>query len=143
VDLNFMLSFIKGIEPRDQLESTLAAQMAAVHMAMMKFAEILPTQENLPQVEAAERAINRFARTFTAQMETFKRYRSNGEQSVTVQHVSVKEAGHESNANQSPHETAPRKASSRLALIHSKTAPTEIIGASPRPPTSVKRKLSQ
>jgi hypothetical protein len=30
---NFMLSVIKGIEPRDQVEAMLAAQMAAVHMA--------------------------------------------------------------------------------------------------------------
>jgi hypothetical protein len=32
-DLNFMVSVIKGIEPRDQVESMLAAQMAAIHMA--------------------------------------------------------------------------------------------------------------
>src|SRR5262249_1818977 len=36
--LNFMLSVIKGIEPRDQLEAMLAAQMAAVHVASMTFA---------------------------------------------------------------------------------------------------------
>jgi hypothetical protein len=35
--LNFMLSVIKGIEPRDQLEAMLAAQMAAVHVATMTF----------------------------------------------------------------------------------------------------------
>jgi hypothetical protein len=29
--LNFMLAMIKGIEPRDQIEAMLAAQMAAVH----------------------------------------------------------------------------------------------------------------
>ena len=33
--LNFMLSVIKGIESRDQLEAMLAAQMAAVHVATM------------------------------------------------------------------------------------------------------------
>jgi hypothetical protein len=35
---NFMLSIVKGIEPRDQIEAMLAAQMAAVHMASMTFA---------------------------------------------------------------------------------------------------------
>jgi hypothetical protein len=30
---NFMLSVVKGIDPRDQIEAMLAAQMAAVHMA--------------------------------------------------------------------------------------------------------------
>jgi hypothetical protein len=33
--LNFMLSVIKGIKPRDQVEAMLAAQMAAVHMATL------------------------------------------------------------------------------------------------------------
>jgi len=36
--LNFMLSIVKGIEPRDQVEAMLAAQMAAVHMSTMTFA---------------------------------------------------------------------------------------------------------
>ena len=44
--LNFMLSVIKGIEPRDQLEAMLAAQMAAVHVASMTFARRLAHVEN-------------------------------------------------------------------------------------------------
>jgi hypothetical protein len=40
--LNFMLSVIKGIQPRDQLEAMLAAQMAGVHMAMMTFTATCP-----------------------------------------------------------------------------------------------------
>ena len=36
--LNFMLAIVTGIEPRDQLEAMLAAQMAAVHNAAMTFA---------------------------------------------------------------------------------------------------------
>ena len=35
--LNFMLAIVKGIEPRDQVEAMLAAQMAAVHNATMTF----------------------------------------------------------------------------------------------------------
>ena len=35
--INFMLSVVKGIEPRDQIEAMLAAQMAAVHNATMTF----------------------------------------------------------------------------------------------------------
>jgi hypothetical protein len=92
-DLNFMLSFIKGIEPRDQIESTLAAQMATIHMAMMRLTQNLALTDSLPQQDSAERAINRFARTFMAQVEGFKRYRSGGEQKVTVQHVSVNQGG--------------------------------------------------
>jgi hypothetical protein len=34
--LNFMLAVVKGVEPKDQVEAMLAAQMAAVHNATMK-----------------------------------------------------------------------------------------------------------
>ena len=37
----------------------------------------------------AERALNKLARAFLSQMETLKRYRTGGEQKVTMQHVPV------------------------------------------------------
>ncbi len=48
-DVNFMLSVIKGIEPKDQLETMLAAQMATVHMATMTFASRLAHVESIEQ----------------------------------------------------------------------------------------------
>ena len=91
--LNFMLSVVKGIEPEDEVESMLAAQMAAVHMATMTFARRLAHVETLPQQDSAERAFNRLARTFTTQIEALKRYRTGGEQKVTVEHVHVHQGG--------------------------------------------------
>jgi len=91
--LNFMLSVIKGIEPRDQLEAMLAAQMAAVHVASMTFARRLAHVENIPQQDSAERAFNKLTRTFAMQMEALKRYRTGAEQKVTLQHVSVADGG--------------------------------------------------
>jgi len=91
--LNFMLSVIKGIEPRDQLEAMLAAQMAAVHMASMTLARRLAHVEEIPQQDSAERAFNKLTRTFAMQMEALKRYRAGTEQRVTLQHVSVAEGG--------------------------------------------------
>ncbi len=91
--LNFMLSVVKGIEPEDEVESMLAAQMAAVHMATMTFARRLAHVETLPQQDSAERAFNKLARTFAAQVEALKRYRTGGEQKVTVEHVTVNEGG--------------------------------------------------
>jgi hypothetical protein len=44
--LNFMLSVVKGIEPRDQVEAMLAAQMAATHNAIMIFAPAQPCAEH-------------------------------------------------------------------------------------------------
>jgi hypothetical protein len=91
--LNFMLSVIKGIEPRDQLEAMLAAQMAAVHVASMTFARRLAHVKTIPQQDSAERAFNKLTRTFAMQMEALKRYRAGAEQKVTLQHVSVAEGG--------------------------------------------------
>jgi hypothetical protein len=90
---NFMLSFIKGIEPRDQTEALLAAQMAAVHMASMTFARKLAHVETIPQQDSASNAFNKLTRTFASQVEALKRYRSGGEQKMTVQHVHVAEGG--------------------------------------------------
>jgi hypothetical protein len=90
---NFMLAVVKGIEPRDQIEAMLAAQMAAVHMASMTFARRLAHVENIPQQDSAERAFNKLTRTFAAQMSALKEYRSKGEQKMTVQHVHVAEGG--------------------------------------------------
>ena len=71
----------------------LAAQMAVVHMATLTFARRLAHVETIPQQDSAERAFNRLAQTFTAQLEALKRYRTGGEQKVTVKHVTVNEGG--------------------------------------------------
>jgi hypothetical protein len=88
-----LLSVVKGIQPKDQLETMLAAQMAAVHSLTMTYARRLANAEALPQQESAERTLNKLARTFTAQVEALKRYRTGGEQKVTVEHVTVNEGG--------------------------------------------------
>ena len=71
----------------------LAAQMAAVHMATMTFARRLNHVDNIPQQDSAERAFNKLTRTFATQMETLKRYRTGGQQKVTVEHVHVHVGG--------------------------------------------------
>jgi hypothetical protein len=129
--LNFMLSVVKGIQPRDQIEAMLAAQMAAVHMATMTMAQRLGQVENIPQQDSAERAFNKLTRSFASQMEALKRYRTGGEQKVTVQHVSVSEGGQSivGNVTQNPRDTARDKAaSSSLALPNAQEPPMPILG---------------
>ena len=91
--LNFMLSVMMGIEPKDEVEAMLSAQMAAVHMATMTQARRLSHVETIEQQDSAERTFNKLARTFTTQVEALKRYRTGGEQKVTVEHVTVNEGG--------------------------------------------------
>ncbi|OQM76454.1 hypothetical protein [Manganibacter manganicus] len=92
-DVNFARSIITGMEPRDQVETMLATQMAAIHMATITYARRVNMADNLPQLESYEKAMNRLARTFTAQIEALKRHRSKGEQRVYVERVDVREGG--------------------------------------------------
>ena len=75
------------------MEALLAAQMAAVHTAIMTFARRLGHVKTIPQQDSAERAFNKLARTFAPQVEALKRYRSRGDQTVRVEHVTVNEGG--------------------------------------------------
>jgi hypothetical protein len=84
---------VKGVEPQDPIEAMLALQMGAVHNAMMTFAKRLAHVETIQQEDSAQNAFNKLARTFTAQVEALKRYRSGGEQKMTVQYVHVAEGG--------------------------------------------------
>jgi hypothetical protein len=91
--LNFLVSVVNGIGPRDTVEAMLAAQMAVVHVTSMTFARRLRNVETIQQQDSAERAFNKLTRTFATQMEALKRYRSRGEPKVTLQQVSVSEGG--------------------------------------------------
>jgi hypothetical protein len=106
---NFMLSVIKGLKPRDQLEAMLGAQMAAVHVGAMVLARRLIASENIIHQDSTEGALNRLTRTFANQMECLKRYRASGPQ--TVQNVSVGEGGQAiiANVSQPPTDPMPPK----------------------------------
>jgi hypothetical protein len=108
---NFMLAVVKGIKPNDQIEAMLAVQMAVVHLRTVQFAELLNRVDTLQQQDSVVNAVNKLARTFTAQVETLKRYRTGGEQTVTVQHVSVSEGGQAivGNVTQAATKTVPEK----------------------------------
>ena len=92
-DLNFMLSIVEGIGPRDETEAMLAAQMAAIHNATMTAARRLAHVETIPQQDSASNMLNKLARIYAAQVEALKKYRSTGEQSIRVQHVTVNDGG--------------------------------------------------
>lgn len=90
---NFVFSVVRSVGPRDGLEALLATQMGAIHVATMMLARRLNHVETIPQQDAAERALNKLARTFAMQMEALKRYRTGGQQKVTVEHVTVNAGG--------------------------------------------------
>jgi hypothetical protein len=85
---------VDSLGPRDGLEMLMAVQMVGVHNLAMKFlaSAALQGQSNLG-IELFTNYTNRLLRTFTAQVEALKSYRSKGEQKIAVEHVHVHHGG--------------------------------------------------
>jgi hypothetical protein len=132
--LFFVLGTIKATKPRDELEAMQIAQMAAVHAATMKVAGDLGRAKYLPERESATRALNQLARTYTAQFEALKRYRSGAEQTVTVQNVSVSEGGQAivGNVTQAAGAAPEKVATAPPALTDARQPAMEILSESER-----------
>jgi len=81
-----------GIQPRDEIEGMLAVQMIAVHNAAMDaMGRAMITGQTFQGREANVNYATKMLRTFTTQTEALKRYRTGGQQKVTVEHVHVSE----------------------------------------------------
>jgi hypothetical protein len=116
--------------------------MAEVHMATLTSARLLARATAMVQQEYAEGALNKLARTFAAQTEALRRYRSRGEPNVTVRQVSVSEGGQAivgqaivgqaivGNVTQTPRDTVPRPKPARAAPADA-TPGTTSAGATP------------
>jgi hypothetical protein len=87
--LNAALGAVAGIAPRDEAEAMLAAQMVGVHWTAMDLLRQVGVTDNRILFADAGNMVVKLLRTYTAQLEALKRYRSAGEQRVVVQHVNV------------------------------------------------------
>jgi hypothetical protein len=90
---DFAVSVLRGVKPKDQIAAMLATQMAATHMAVIKYINRLACEEYLHLHDSEERTLNKLLRAFVMQFEAFTRYQNGGERNVTVQNVSVSEFG--------------------------------------------------
>jgi hypothetical protein len=108
--LNFAVSVINGIEPRNQLETMLAAHMVPVHNAIMKYARHLDPGGGYIDEDLAARTLNKLARTFVTQIEALLRLRTAGEK-VMAQHAPIAAGGQSitGNATQAPNEKIPER----------------------------------
>ncbi|HLO78345.1 MAG TPA: hypothetical protein VK196_17955 [Magnetospirillum sp.] len=90
-DWNAAVAMVHGIGPRDAAEAMLAVQMVAAHHAalecMRRAMEQSPSQ--IDHFQKLSNTATKLLRTFPAQMEALRRYRSKGEQRVVVQHQHV------------------------------------------------------
>ena len=139
----FTLAVIKDQKPRDQLDAMGVAQAATVHAALMRAAGELARAEDLPHRESATRALVQLARTFTAQLEGIKRYRTGGDQKLAVQNVSVNQGAQAivTNVNHATHGAVPEElANTTLALTDARQPAMEIVGELERIPIPLRKK---
>lgn len=91
---NNAMAILNGIHPRDEIEGMLAVQMVGVHnLAMETLKRAMITDQTFEGKQANINEATKMLRTFIAQMEALKKYRSGGHQKVTVEHVHVNEGG--------------------------------------------------
>lgn len=74
--LNFMLAVITAHKPSSEFVAMLKTQMAAVQIAFMDCAARLGQADFGLQFDSIQNALNKFARTFAAQMETLSATRA-------------------------------------------------------------------
>ncbi|CAL80537.1 conserved hypothetical protein [Bradyrhizobium sp. ORS 278] len=89
-----LLCFLSGIEPKDQFEGMLAAQLLASHNAAMECYRraMLPEQSFEGRRETLSQA-NKLSRTYATLLEALNRHRGKGQQKVTVEHVHIHDGG--------------------------------------------------
>lgn len=91
---NIVLALLGGIRPQDEVEAMLVVQMIAVHnVAVETLKRAMVDGQTLVWTEASVNQATKMLRTYTAQMEALKRYRTGGQQRVVVEHVNVSEGG--------------------------------------------------
>jgi len=89
-----VMALLQGIAPKDEIESMLSLQMIGTHnLAMTVMARATNPDQTFKWAQVCMNYSIKLLRTFTAQMEALKKYRSKGEQKMTVEHVHVNEGG--------------------------------------------------
>jgi hypothetical protein len=88
-NLNAALAAVTGIEPQDEAEAMLAAQMVGVHWVAMALLSTAGSTNDRTLLNDTGNLAVKLLRTYTTQLEALKRYRSAGEQRVVVQHQHV------------------------------------------------------
>ena len=88
------VSALCGIEPKDEIEGMLAAQMLAAHNAAMEcYRRAMIGEQTFEGRSANLNFANKLSRTHAALVEALNRHRGKGQQKVTVEHVHVHDGG--------------------------------------------------
>lgn len=92
--LSATLAALFGIEPRDELEGMMAAQLVAAHNAAMEcYRRAMIGEQTFEGRRENLNQANKLSRTWTTLLDALNKYRGKGQQKVTVEHVHVHAGG--------------------------------------------------
>ncbi|HEU4805663.1 MAG TPA: hypothetical protein VFS91_07630 [Nitrobacter sp.] len=85
---------LAGIEPKDELEGMMAAQLIAAHNAAMEcYRRAMIGEQTFEGRRENLAQANKLSRTYATLLEALNRHRGKGQQKVTVEHVHVHAGG--------------------------------------------------
>lgn len=90
---NSTMAILTGIQPQDEIEGMLAVQMIGVHNMAMDYMGKATRTDRVDFMSTYMNGATKSLRTFAAQMEALKKYRTGGQQKMVVEHVHVNEGG--------------------------------------------------
>jgi hypothetical protein len=92
--LGATVAALAGIEPKDELEGMMAAQLIAAHNAAMEcYRRAMIGEQTFEGRRENLAQANKLSRTYAALLESLNRHRGKGQQKVTVEHVHVHAGG--------------------------------------------------
>jgi hypothetical protein len=92
--VNAAIAGLIGINPNDELEGMLAAQLVACHNASMEcYRRAMIGEQTFEGRRENLSQANKLSRTYATLLEALNRHRGKGQQKVTVEHVHVHEGG--------------------------------------------------
>jgi hypothetical protein len=92
--INAVFACMQAINPRDEIEGMLAAQMVAAHNASMEcYKRAMIPEQTIESRDYNLTQANKLCRTYTMQIDALQRYRGKGQQKMTVEHVHIHAGG--------------------------------------------------
>ena len=92
--LNASFLIFSGMKPKDSIEAMMITQMIAVHeMTLLAAERALLTEQPNEFVEQNVNRVTKLCRSYAALVEALTKYRTKGQQKITVQHVNVNDGG--------------------------------------------------
>ena len=85
---------MSGINPKDEIEGMLAAQLVSCHNAAMEcYRRAMIGEQTFEGRNQNLAFANKLSRTYALQMEALQKYRGKGQQKMTVEHIHVHSGG--------------------------------------------------